>query len=184
MNPKIHRVGKLNFRYAIYLLLAFLFASCGYRFAGGEDFPFGIEKIFVPVFANRSGETGIEATITNDFIYEFIRSNKVEVVNPGNSDAVFSGVIRSISIGSVARSSIQISLERRVKVTLDLKLTDRSGNVLWAARGISEDEAYNVASDKLSTERNRRRAISRLSERMAQIVYNTITDIEGGLLAK
>ncbi len=165
-------------RVILIFLLALSMASCGYRFAGGQDFPFGIKKIFVNLFENRTGETGIEVIITNDFIYEFTRSNKVEVVSRERADAIFSGVIRSVSFGSVARSSIQTTLERRVHVTFDLKLTSREGKVLWAARGISDDETYDVATEKLSTERNRRKAISRLSERIAQIIYNTITDLE------
>jgi TolB-like protein len=170
----------LKTRFVLIFILALSIASCGYRFAGGEDFPFGIKKIFVNMFENHTGETGIEVIVTNDFIYEFTRSNKVDVVRRHQADAVFSGVIRSVSFGSITRSNIQTTLERRVRVTFDLKLTDRQGNVLWAARDVSDDETYDVTTEKLSTERNRRKAISRLSERMAQIIYNTITDLEDG----
>jgi hypothetical protein len=56
-----------------------------------------------------------------------------------------------------------------------LKLTGPDGRVIWSARGVSANEAYDVMSDKLATEQNRRDAISVLSKRLAEKVYNRIT---------
>jgi hypothetical protein len=158
--------------------VAMLAAGCGYRFAGGGDFPFGVKKIFVPVFENRTSETGIETVFTNDFIYEFTRDGKVDVVERQDADAVFSGKISRLNTQTVARSGTQSPLERRVTVYLDLNLIDGGGNVLWTARGVSDDETYEVVSEKLAEERLKRSAIKVLSKRMAEMVYGRVTDIE------
>jgi hypothetical protein len=152
--------------------------GCGYRFTGGGDFPFQVKSIFVPVFENRTAETGIENVVTNDFIYEMTRSSKVNVVEREVADAILWGVITSLSTETMSRSGTQMPLERRVRMFLDLKLADRQGKVLWASRGFSDDESYQVSPDKFSTEQRKRVAINTLSKRMAEMVYYQLTDIE------
>jgi outer membrane lipopolysaccharide assembly protein LptE/RlpB len=158
--------------------LAIMIWGCGYRFTGGGDFPFKVKNVFVPVFENRSSETGLETMITNDFIYEFTRSSTVSVVEKETADAVLQGVITSLSTQTVSRSGRQTPLERRVRLYLDLKLTDTQGKVLWATRGFSDDESYEVLRDKFSTEQRKQAAIKTLSKRMAEMVHYQLTDIE------
>ena len=154
---------------------AAVLAGCGYRFAGGGEFPYGVKKIAVEVLANRTAEAGLENTITNELIYEFNRNGQVQVVEPEKADAVLKGSIEKLSVLSVSRSSILTSQAERVYVLVNLKLVRPDGAFLWKGDGIAEDEAYTVSSDKQVTEANRRRAIKNLSPRLAQKVYNRIT---------
>jgi hypothetical protein len=78
-------------------------------------------------------------------------------------------------IETISRRGTHSSLERRVTVTVDLKLTGPDSRVIWSASGVSANEAYDVMPDKLATEQNRRNAISVLSKRLAERVYNRIT---------
>jgi outer membrane lipopolysaccharide assembly protein LptE/RlpB len=158
--------------------LVMMICGCGYHFTGGGDFPFQVKRIFVPVFENKTGETGIETVITNDFIYELTRNSKVSVVEKETADAVLWGVITSVSTQTISRSGTQTPLERRVRMFVDLKLTDRQGKVLWATRGFSDDESYEVLRDKFTTENNKRDAIKILSKRIAEMIQYHLTDIE------
>lgn len=157
--------------FAILCFLAFL-SACGYKFAGGGTLPSGINSVCVTILENRTSEIGVENTFTNDLIYEFTRNGKFASID--KADALLSGVVKSMSIETISHSGAQTSLERRVKFTLDLKLTDQNGRILWS-KGISDNEAYDVVSDKLSTEQNRHNAISTLSTRLAEKVYNSLT---------
>ena len=159
--------------FAILWFLAFL-SACGYRFAGGGTLPSGIKSVCVTILENRTSEIGVENTFTSDLIYEFTRNGKIASID--KADALLSGVIRSMSIETISRSGAHTSLERRVKFTLDLKLTDKDGRIIWSAKGVSGNEAYDVESDKLKTEQNRRSAISTLSTRLAEKVYNSLTE--------
>lgn len=159
--------------FAILWFLAFL-SACGYRFAGGGSLPSGIKTVCVTMLTNRTSETGVENTFTNDLIYEFTRNGKIASID--KADALLSGVVKSMSIKTISRSGAQTSIERRVTITLDLKLTDNDGRIIWSVKGVSGNEAYDVASDKLSTEQKRRSAISTLSERLAEKVYNSLTE--------
>ncbi len=159
------------------VLLFFLFSSCGYHFTGGGDFPGDVNSVFVQFFKNRTSETGIENIITNDLIYEITRMKKVSLVSEKKADAILSGVVDSMSIGTIAYQGVRSSLERRVVITVTLTLKDRDGKVLWSRKGISENEEYDVmASDKYTTETNRREAIKTLSKRLSEKIYSSLTD--------
>jgi len=159
----------------IIFLLSVFFTSCGYRFVGSGSFPAGIKSVCIPILENRTSETGVQNILTNDLIYEVTRDKKVALTSRDKADALLSGVIKSMSIETISRKGTHSSLERRVRVAVDLKLTGPDGRVIWSARGVSANEAYDVMPDKLATEQNRRDAISVLSKRLAEKIYNRIT---------
>ncbi len=155
-------------------LLSLFFSACGYRFTGGGSLPAGVKSIYIAMLENRTSETGAENIFTNDLIYEFTKNS--EVASKDRADAYLSGTIKSMSIETISHRGTHTSLERRVKIALDLKLTDTDGKVIWVAKDISENEEYDIMSDKLATEQNRRDAISALSKRLAETVYNRLTE--------
>ncbi len=158
--------------------LMILVSSCGYRFAGSGDFPEGTQSIFIPILENRTSETGLEKLITDDLIYEFTRNRKdILAGSIDDSDAVLYGIIHSIGIETISRDDPNTSTERSVSVSVDMKLVVPEGRVIWRVKGITADEAYNVLPDnKYRTLQNRRGAISKLSQRLAEKVYTRMTD--------
>jgi outer membrane lipopolysaccharide assembly protein LptE/RlpB len=165
---------KKKYAWAI-ILLGSLFSACGYQFAGGGSLPSGITSVSVEMFQNRTAETGVENIITNDLIYEFTRHEQVVVTGSDKADAILTGVVQSISERTISHTGDYTSNERRVEVKLDLKLTSRSGEVIWSKKSVSEDEAYTVMSGKQSTERKKREAIKTLSKRLAETIFNDLT---------
>ena len=57
-----------------------------------------------------------------------------------------------------------------------MKLERPDGTQLWSRNGLSGYEAYDVASDRTRTELNRKSAVEKLSKRMAELIYKSITD--------
>jgi outer membrane lipopolysaccharide assembly protein LptE/RlpB len=158
--------------------LLILVSGCGYRFVGTGDFPEGTESIFIPIFENRTSESRLENQVTNDLIYEFTKNRKdILVGSIGDADAVLYGIIHSISIETISRDNPSISSERSVKLSVDMKLVAPEGRVIWRVKGITANEAYNVVPDhKHRTVQNRREAISKLSQRLAEKIYTRMTD--------
>jgi len=157
-------------------ILLLLFSGCGYTFTGGGNFPADIKSICVNTLKNRSSETGIENIITNDIIYEITRSGRLELTKKETADAVLDGEVESLKVYSISRRGSHTSLERRVQVSIALTLTDKNNRIIWSVKGFTDDETYEVTSDKLSTEHKKRDAISKLSERMAEKIFNRLTD--------
>ena len=159
-------------------LLLILVSNCGYRFTGSGDFPEGTQKIFIPIFENRTSESGLERLITNDVIYEFTRNRKdILAGSVDHAEAVLYGIIHSIGIETISRTDPNTSTERSVRLSVDMKLVVPEGRVIWQVKGINSNEAYNVLPDnKYKTVQNRREAIAKLSQRLAEKVYTRMTD--------
>ena len=156
-------------------ILCISLSACGYRFAGSGSLPAGIKSVCIPVLNNRSSEAGVENTITNDLIYEFNRHDISVLSSKDKADSVLSGTVWSVIIETIAYRDPTKSSERRVTVTVNLKLRSHSGKVVWSRMGLSDNEAYDVMSDKLETERNKREAILVLSKRLTETIYMSMT---------
>jgi hypothetical protein len=63
-----------------------------------------------------------------------------------------------------------------VSLVISFQLTGRDGVVIWSAKRMSENETYLVEKDRETTDQNRRVAIERLSKRLAEKVYQRLTD--------
>ena len=162
-----------------FILFLLIFVSgCGYRFAGTGDFPEGTESIFIPILENRTSESGLEKQITDDLIYEFTKNSKdILARSIDDADAVLYGIIRSIGTKTISRVDPNTSSERRVKISVDMKLVVPEGRVIWREEGITANEAYSVVpDDKYRTVQNGKEAISKLSQRLAEKIYTRMTD--------
>jgi outer membrane lipopolysaccharide assembly protein LptE/RlpB len=160
---------------ALILGAALILAGCGYHLKGaGLEAPEGVETMAIPVLKNRTAEPNIENTFTGDLIYEFTRSKIVGIVDESQADAVLTGVIQSLDVSTVSHTRAYDSDVQRVKVKLDLKLKKADGTVLWAVKGISDNESFQVSDDKRVTEFNKTEALGLISERIAEKVHTRI----------
>ena len=150
--------------------------GCSYRFSGTGSLPSGVTRIYVSVIENKTSEAGIERYITDDLINEFILRRKDVLSRQEEAEGVLSGSIDSIQNTTIAHSSQSISTQRRVILGITLKLVDQKGKIIWAVNGINANQAYNVTDDKTLTEQNKKTAIQILSKRLAEKVYNRLTD--------
>jgi outer membrane lipopolysaccharide assembly protein LptE/RlpB len=153
-------------------------SACGYRFSGQGQFPKGVERIFIEVFENRTSKTGIEQTVTNQVVFEFTRQRDKSLASSAeNSDAVLKGTIRTIRTETISRIGTEVANEREVIMTVDLRLIKHDGGeVIWAAKGVTDRQAFNVSESKLETERNESLALARLSERMSERIFSRLTN--------
>ncbi len=160
------------------LFLLILVSGCGYRFSGTGDFPEGTKSIFIPILENRTSESRLENQVTDDLIYEFTKNRKdILAGSTGDAEAVLYGIIHSISTTTISRDDPNTSSERSVKLSVDMKLVVPEGRVIWRAKGITADEAYNVEPDnKYRTLQNRQEAISEVSQRLAEKIFARMTD--------
>jgi outer membrane lipopolysaccharide assembly protein LptE/RlpB len=167
---------KIVIKWLPVLIIITMLFGCGYKFAGSGLLPGGTKLLFVSILENKTSEIGIGSRFTNDLIYEVSRHRAAKITSRGKADAVLSGTIKSLGIATISRLNTQTSQERRVTVTVDLKLVDRTGRTIWRAMNVSANEEYDVSADKLTTERSRRLAINDLSERMAETIYIRLTE--------
>jgi hypothetical protein len=154
--------------------ICLLIVSCAYQFSGAGKMPLGITKISVSAFDNATSETGIEIMFANDLITELGKDLRVTLSPKDQAEAVLKGYIRSMDAETISRKKSYISLERRVTIVLDLKLTRVGGDVLWQMDGLRQSETYLVSNDKIATEQNLRNAISKISKKTAEMAYQSL----------
>ena len=159
--------------------------GCGYRFAGQGRFPRDVETIFIETFDNKTSKTGIERTVTNQIVFEFTRQREKSLAsNVDTADAVLKGVIRKIRTQTISRVGTEVASQREVIMTIDIKLiANISSNggkgkkeVIWAARGITDRQVYDVTNDKVETDQNETVALARLSERISERIFGRLTN--------
>jgi outer membrane lipopolysaccharide assembly protein LptE/RlpB len=151
--------------------------ACGYHVAGKGALPGNARTIGVKVLTNRSIETGAEAILTNALTDELNRRRPGIIQRVGDADAVLAGTIVSIKRKTVARSGTLTATQERVTVEIALTLKDPSGKPLWNRSRMAAQEDYAVvAGDAMATLGNRRRAITKAAQRLAEDVYRGLTD--------
>ena len=158
------------------LLIYLLLPACGYRFSGGGSLPGGSKTLSVLMLENRTAEVGIQTRLNSDIIYEVTRRDSSRIARPENADALLSGVVKTVQDTDIAHTGTSTASQRRVTLIIDMKLERPDGTTLWRRNGLSDYEAYDVAADRTQTELNRRGAIEKLSKRLAETIYKSITD--------
>jgi outer membrane lipopolysaccharide assembly protein LptE/RlpB len=158
-------------------LCAVLISGCGYAFKQQTGkLPSGITSLAVPILKNRTNELGLENVMTAAIIAEFNRRQKLEVQSVQAADAILEGTIRSIHYEPLSFGRDERAQERRVTLSIDLKLIQRtSGKALWNVSGLSYLNAYKVVqNDPAATEFNKRKALSRVAENLAGKIHDYI----------
>jgi len=151
--------------------------ACGYRFESTAGLPGDVETFAVKMFENETSMTGLEATVTNQVLFEVTKRNPTFLSKRlQNADALLTGVIFSEPDETVAAKGRDAAAQRRVTIEVNLKLTKTNGEVVWVAQGVTDNEVYRVSDDKLATEQNKRNAVLILTERLAERIYNRLTD--------
>ena len=162
---------------ALVLLVALGMVGCGYRFSGTGELPEGVEKIYIEVLKNSTSQTGIERIVTNQLIVEFTRQGEHRVASsPEQADAVLKGIIANVQSKTISRVKTEMARQREVVLTIDLKLVARGGQVIWAAKDLSDRQAYDVSDANLENNRNKNIAIALIARRLAERAYSRLTD--------
>ncbi len=160
------------------ILLSYLLglAACGYRFSGGGELPGNIHKVYISIFENKSGETGIEMLLSNYLVNQFTRFKTVKIVKRDEAEAILTGTIKGTHIRAIAHETPNQPAEESITLYIDVEMTSPDGRLLWSANDIAATDTYDVAPEKIRTEQNKRSAIAILSERAAERIYYRLTD--------
>ena len=127
------------------VFLALSAVGCGYQFATrGDQFPKDVHNVFVQLFINRTKEVGLEREITTALRSELHRRGELRVVDqPGEADAILSGVVRALGSRVVGVNQNGEALQIEMTLVLDASLRRRSPEeVLWRAQAARFSDLY------------------------------------------
>jgi len=151
--------------------------ACGYRFQGPAQLPGNARNLYIETFQNRTSQEGLEVLVANAIVFEFTkRSDTLVASDPAAADLLMRGAIRSLEAQTISSRSKDAAGERRVTLQLDVQLVRSDGQVVWEAKGLSDNDAYPVTDDKFENDQRERRTAVLVAGRIAERIFNRFTD--------
>jgi hypothetical protein len=131
--------------------------------------------VAIPIFANRTDQTGIETDVTRALVEKFISTRRLSITTGNSADALLTGSVTSFIITPVAvTSSTQVSTEYRATLTLEFTFQGvKDGKVLFR-EAMNDWRNYPVLADLNVTEQNKRDAIRAISVLLAERIHEII----------
>jgi hypothetical protein len=166
---------------AFSLCLAFgLFSSgCGYHVAGTTNLlPTDIHTIAVVPWKNASIQYKLTDYLTESVSREMITRTHYKIVaDPAQADAVLSGAVANLfSNATVADPVTGRSTGAQVVVVIQVKLTDKSGKVLFDRPTLEFRERYEISVSPQQYFDEMPAALQRLSRDVARTVVSAILE--------
>ncbi len=157
---KAPRKVSTSLRVALSLaLISVLTGGCAYRLSSPDrGLPGGYHQVFIPVFKNRTQETGIEVAFTNALIKEFERAKIGRVVEASQAEVIVEGVIDSVTytksddIGADSVSDLPLGtvLSTKYQILINAQISLRRNSdkaILWQG-SFRGERSYNAPQVK------------------------------------
>jgi len=126
---------------------------------------------------------GFEADFTRIIREEFISHARVPLVSRSKAQAVLTGRVYDIRTDpltyNLRQQTVQgelitheVTNNRRLKIRLDIRLTDRStGRDIWHEKAMEEKASFRVESDPLATQYYHQEALEKIARQLAKRIY-------------
>ena len=160
------------------IALLFVLAGCGYNFPGqGGALPGDVQKVYLPLFANRTSEPYLETLLSNDLSEVLARNANIsQVESPQQAEALLEGMIISYTSTALSYDKNDDVGEYRATIGVEVTLRQVADNkLLWQGTVVMDDE-YLAADDKNVQEDLERDAVEEISLRIAEEVLSRLLD--------
>lgn len=167
------------------LLLGAGAPGCGYQLlrypaaSAGEP----ARRVAIQTLRNDSLDPGYEFVVGDALRTEFARRGGLRLVDdPAAADLVVSGRVLPISTRRGSFSSVVLTVEYEVTVSLDLEVSQRGADgkphdVPLDQRALTERELYLASADIEVTRKNREEALRRLAGLLAGRVHDALYEV-------
>lgn len=159
--------------------LALACAGCGYHVAGKTSLlPSGIQTIAVVPWGNVSMQYKLSDYLAEAVSREMITRTRYKIVaDPSQADAVLSGsVVNLFSNATIADPSTTRSTGAQLIVQVSVRLTDKSGKVLFDRPNVEFRERYEISVDPKQYFDESGAALQRLSRDVARTVVSAVLE--------
>jgi Lipopolysaccharide-assembly len=163
------------FFYSILLLLFLTISGCGYsnpyvkKTAPGTP----AKTLLITTWQNRTNELGLESAYFRLFNAWFKNSNTINVVFDENqADLKLTGEISAIDLPGLFYDPSDEALEIKLKLTVRFTLRDnRTNSILWQEKQYTFYEPFIIDPSGKKTESNKQRALLRIGDEIAELIY-------------
>jgi hypothetical protein len=153
--------------------------GCGYHFPGHDGaLPGGVEKIYIPLFVNKTAEPQLENKLTSRVSEVFSRNSNISQVEKKESaEAILEGTIRDYKSTALSYDPNDDIGEYRSTMVVDVVLRrPETDEPLWKGTA-SWSEEYSSATNKNNQDDLEKIAIDEITLRLAEeILYQLLDD--------
>src|SRR6202453_5051453 len=165
---------------AVALVVGLLGTGCGYHTVGSaSELPQNIHTIAIPGFVSHSQTFRVEQLLTDAVVREFDARTQYHVIHDehAGADAVLKATVLSASASPlVYDSQTGRAVSALVTVSVQVRLTDRQGKVLFENPAYLFHDQYEISSDLPSFFQEDSPAIDRLSRDFAHTLVANILE--------
>jgi hypothetical protein len=162
------------------LVVGLLGTGCGYHTVGSaSELPQNIHTIAIPGFVSHSQTFRVEQLLTDAVVREFDARTQYHVIHDehAGADAVLKATVLSASASPlVYDSQTGRAVSALVTVSVQVRLTDRQGKVLFENPAYLFHDQYEISSDLPSFFQEDSPAIDRLSRDFAHTLVANILE--------
>ncbi len=166
--------------FLIFLLTLFFTCGCGYKFSLEDVRPSSkgvsvrIRTVFIAPFVNKTQFRGLENLLQNALVYEFTTGQGLKVVPKEQAEAVLTGELLDYQETSTGYTRQEYATTGRVSLAIKTELKDPNGNIIWQNPYLYDQENFQFGGSPSQTEDNKKEAIRRILERIAQRIYENL----------
>lgn len=155
----------------IFLVLAFVISSCGYRNPYVYNGPKKV--IYLTNWNNRTSELNLNSEIYQSLLRWYQKAGSFKITkNKKDADFILAGEIVSINLPSLTFNSVNDASNVEVKLTVRYILKDIKGNkVLFEQSKTILSEDYVTSSDTSVTADNEEEALKEIIDNMSETIY-------------
>jgi len=165
---------------ALLLLCLPLSPGCGYHSVGHTvQLPENVKTIAIPAFKNETLTYRIEQMLTASVVREFTTRTRYRILNRTDEDAdatLIGTVLSTVATPLTYDTATGHAASVLVVVSMRVRLTDRSGTVLYQNPSYVFREQYEVSQDLASFFQEDSPAYRRLSEDFARTLVSNILE--------
>ena len=157
------------------LFLLISLGGCGYRnpYVAGQESPTSWKTLHITTWENRTNELGLESIYFRLFNAWFKNSSKINVIQDRDqADLSLNGEIIAIDLPGLFYDKFDEALEIKIKLTVRFDLRDnKNDHILWRERRYIVYEPFVIDPDPGKTKSNRRRALLKIGDEIAELIY-------------
>ncbi|MCB2181504.1 MAG: hypothetical protein KQH63_05735 [Desulfobulbaceae bacterium] len=167
-----------NFFFFLLAVPVLLLHGCGYTnpyspSASDEGNPESTVSIFVDMWENQTSEMGYQSDMKQSLVQWLKKSRRFTLTkNRGDADYLLGGVIKSAHFPGLSYGNWDRAVEVRAEISFSFYLKKReSGETVLENKHITRRESFLVGGDASATETNKRRALLKIADELADNIY-------------
>jgi len=157
------------------IFTAIALAGCGYHnpYVESQEGDSAWKTLHITTWENRTNELGLESIYFRLFNAWFKNSSKINVIQDADhADLRLTGEIASIDLPGLFYDKFDEALEIKIKLTVRFSLRDnKNDHILWRERNFIIYEPFIIDPDPGRTKSNRRRALLKIGNEIAELIY-------------